>query len=101
MKDFYLGNIRETHPESLRNAQFVSEPCTQCQALPICGGRCLYANVTKLWGNEGFRQVCATVTDMIDALQEALPEVRSLIDDGRVRLNSFDYMKYNGCEIIP
>jgi len=101
MKDFYLGNIRETHPESLRNAEFVSEPCTQCQALPICGGRCLYANVTKLWGNEGFRQVCATVTDMINALQEALPEVRSLIDNGRVRLDSFDYMKYNGCEIIP
>jgi len=101
MKDFYLGNISETHPESLRNAQFVSEPCTQCQAFPICGGRCLYANVTKLWGNEGFRQVCATVTDMINALQEALPEVRSLIDNGRVRLDSFDHMKYNGCEIIP
>jgi hypothetical protein len=38
---------------------------------------------------------------MINALQEALPEVRSLIDNGRVRLDSFDYMKYNGCEIIP
>ena len=101
MKDFYLGNISQTHPDSLRNAEFVSEPCRHCQALPVCGGRCLYANVTKLWGNEGFRQVCATVTDMIKALQEALPEVRSLIDNGRVRLDSFDYMKYNGCEIIP
>ena len=101
MKDFYLGNIHETHPESLRNAKFVSEPCTQCQALAICGGRCLYANATKLWGNEGFRQVCATVTDMIIALQETLPEVRPLIDNGRIRLDSFDYTKYDGCEIIP
>jgi uncharacterized protein len=101
MRDFYLGNIRETDPGSLRDAKFVSEPCTQCQALPICGGRCLYANATKLWGNEGFRQVCATVTDMMNALQETLLEVRSLINSGRVRLDSFEYMKYNGCEIIP
>jgi uncharacterized protein len=101
MKDFYLGNICETDPESLRNAEFVSEPCTQCQALSICGGRCLYANATKLWGNEGFRQVCATVINTINALQEELPEVRSLINSGRVRPHSFEYMKYNGCEIIP
>jgi putative peptide-modifying radical SAM enzyme len=101
MKDFYIGNIRETHPESLRNAKFVSGPCTQCEALPICGGRCLYANATKLWGDEGFRQVCATVTDMISALRDAVPEIRSLIDIGRVDPDSFDYVKYNGCEIIP
>ena len=101
MKDFYLGSIHETDPESLRDAVFVSEPCTQCKVLPICGGRCLYANVTKLWGNKGFRQVCATVTNMVDALQEALPEVRSLIDNGMVRPDSFEYAKYNGCEIIP
>jgi len=101
MKDFYLGNIHETDPESLRDAVFVSEPCTQCKVLPICGGRCLYANVTKLWGSNGFRQVCATVTNMVDALQEALPEVRSLIDNGMVRPDSFEYAKYNGCEIVP
>jgi len=101
MKDFYLGNIRETSPESLRDAVFVSEPCTDCKVYQICGGRCLYANATKLWGNEGFSQVCDTVKNMIDALREALPEVRHLIDEGRVCLEDFQYPKYNSCEIIP
>jgi putative peptide-modifying radical SAM enzyme len=101
MKDFYLGNIRETSPEKLRDAVFVSEPCTGCEVYQICGGRCLYANATKLWGDEGFSQVCGTVKNMIDALREALPEVRHLIDEGRVRLEDFQYPKYNSCEIIP
>ena len=101
MKDFYLGNIRETCPEGLRDAVFVSEPCTECEVYTVCGGRCLYANATKLWGDEGFRQVCSTVRNMIDALHEGLPEVRALIDEGRIQLGDFQYPKYNSCEIIP
>jgi len=101
MKDFYLGNIRETAPESLRNAVFVSEPCTGCEIYQICGGRCLYANATKLWGNEGFNQVCGTVRNMVGSLYEALPQVRALIADGRIRREHFEYPRYNSCEIIP
>ena len=101
MKDFYLGNIRETSPGSLRDAVFVSEPCTECEVYTVCGGRCLYANATKLWGDKGFRQVCSTVKNMIDALHEGLPEVRALIDEGRIQLGDFQYPKYNSCEIIP
>jgi len=101
MKDFYLGNIRETDPESLRDAVFVSEPCAGCDIYSVCGGRCLYANATKLWGDQGFRQVCGTVRNMVDALCEALPKVETLIDEGNVRLEDFEYTKYNSCEIIP
>jgi len=101
MKDFYLGSIRETDPESLRNSLFVSEPCTGCDIYPVCGGRCLYANVTKLWGYEGFSQVCGTVRHMVDALYEALPEVERLIEKGTVRMEDFEYTKYNSCEVIP
>ena len=101
MKDFYLGNIRETSPESLRDAVFVSKPCTGCEIYQICGGRCLYANATKLWGDEGFNQVCGTVMNMVDSLHEALPQVRALIAKGRIRLEHFEYPRYNSCEIIP
>jgi len=101
MKDFYLGNIHETNPESLRDAIFVSDPCTRCDIYPVCGGRCLYANATKLWGDVGFAQVCGTVRNMLDALYEALPEVRLLAAKGRIRPEDFRYTKYNGCEIIP
>jgi putative peptide-modifying radical SAM enzyme len=101
LKDFYLGNIRETPLKSLRKPIFVSEPCTSCDIFRICGGRCLYANVTRLWGEEGFSQVCGTVRNLMGALNEILPSVRTLIDAGRIHLNDFDYQKYNGCEIIP
>jgi uncharacterized protein len=101
MKDFYLGNILETSPESLRDAVFVSKPCTECEIYQTCGGRCLYANATKLWGDEGFSQVCGTVKNMVDALRETLPEIRHLIDDGRISVEDFQYPKYNSCEIIP
>jgi putative peptide-modifying radical SAM enzyme len=101
MKDFYLGNIRETSSESLRDTAFVSDPCTRCDIYGICGGRCLYANATKLWGDEGFRQVCDTVKGMMDSLHEALPEVRHLIEEGKIQLQDFEYTKYNSCEIIP
>jgi uncharacterized protein len=101
MRDYYLGNIRETSPDSLRDAVFVSEPCTHCPIYQTCGGRCLYANATKLWGDEGFCQVCGTVKNMVDALREILPEIRHLIDDGRISVEDFQYPKYNSCEIIP
>jgi uncharacterized protein len=101
MKDFYLGNIRGTSPESLRDAVFVSEPCTGCEIYQICGGRCLYANATKLWGDEGFNQVCGTVRNMMGSLYDALPQVRALIAKGRIRMEHFEYPRYNSCEIIP
>jgi radical SAM protein with 4Fe4S-binding SPASM domain len=101
MKDFYLGHISNATIKSLKDAVFVSEPCTSCKFCTICGGRCLYANVTRLWGNEGFNQVCGTVVRMIEALNDATPQIKSLIENGIVQREDFDYPKYNGCEIIP
>jgi putative peptide-modifying radical SAM enzyme len=101
LKDFYLGNIIETRPENLREITSISEPCTRCNIYNLCGGRCLYANVTKLWGNQGFDMVCATVRNMMSALGEVLPEIKKLISDGKVDLSDFRYEKYNGCEVIP
>jgi len=101
MKDFYLGSIRETDPETLRDSVFVSEPCTSCEVYSVCGGRCLYANTTKLWGDEGFSQVCSTVRNMVDALHDALPQVEHLIESGVIRSEDFEYTRYNSCEVIP
>jgi uncharacterized protein len=101
LTNFYLGNIRETPLESLKDSVFVSDPCDRCDMVSICGGRCLYANITKLWGKEGFTQVCDTVRNMVNALEEVLPDIRSLIEIGRISLTDFEYEKYNGCEIIP
>jgi uncharacterized protein len=102
MKDFYLGNIESLNPSELPlRAVYVSEPCTNCKTYPLCGGRCLYANITKLWGEEGFRLVCSSVENLVDSLKSVVPTILRLISKGRVRLCDFDYPRFNSCEIIP
>jgi len=101
LRDFYLGDVRDTRPDCLKQNISVSEPCTECDIYALCGGRCLYANVTKLWGRDGFEQVCGAVRNMINALDGVLPEVKSLINDGSIELRDFNFQKYDGCEIIP
>ncbi|MEM3010883.1 MAG: TIGR04084 family radical SAM/SPASM domain-containing protein [Candidatus Bathyarchaeia archaeon] len=101
MKNYYLGNICETHPMKLKNSVFVGHPCTECKIYAICGGRCLYANVTKRWGMEGFRLVCKTVENLVNCLREAKPKVERLMREGKIRLEDFEYTKYNSSEIIP
>ncbi len=102
MKDFYLGNIKQTNPEDLASRPVhVSEPCIDCSTYSICGGRCLYANTTKLWGEEGFELVCDTVRVLIDALKHAVPTIQELMTRQRISLQDFQYPKYNSCEIIP
>jgi putative peptide-modifying radical SAM enzyme len=101
MKDFYLGNIHDTSPIRLKDSVYVSEPCTSCKIYPICGGRCLYANTTKLWGDEGFKQVCGTVLNLVEELRKVKPELESLIERGVIQKEDLTYPKYNGCEVVP
>ncbi len=97
-----VGHIRTTNPEDLRNIMFVDEPCPSCEEYALCGGRCLFANKQRLWGDDGFDIVCGTVKHLIASLRRILPEVRELIDSGLISLKEFDYPEFNnGCEIIP
>jgi putative peptide-modifying radical SAM enzyme len=100
MKDYYLGHINNADPLKLKKV-FVGEPCTKCDVFHICGGRCLYANVTKRWAAEDYTLVCNAVRNLIDAIAKELPRIRKLMENGRISLKNFEFMKYNGCEIIP
>jgi uncharacterized protein len=100
MKNHYIGHIQDANPLELPKA-FVTEPCTNCGVFHICGGRCLYANVTQRWSPEAYSLVCATVKNLIKSVEDELPCIRGLIGKGRISPEDFDYMKYNGCEIIP
>lgn len=101
MKDFYLGNIWDKQPLDLEDSVFVGSPCTECGILDICGGRCLYANATKRWGEEGFRLVCGTVVNLVDSLRRFEPQVRQLLSENRIAMEDFEYRRYNSCEMIP
>ena len=100
MKDYYLGHVRDADPLKLKKL-FVNDPCTNCDILGVCGGRCLYANITRRWSKEAYDQVCNTVRGLTTAIEAQLPRIKQLIGNGTISQRDFDFMKYNGCEIIP
>jgi putative peptide-modifying radical SAM enzyme len=100
MKDYYLGHIRDAHPLELKQV-YVKKPCTNCKILSECGGRCLYANITKKWSNEAYNLVCKTVKNHVEALRSSLSRVERLINEEKIKLSDFEYLKYNSLEIIP
>lgn len=100
MRNFYLGHISTANPLKLKKV-YVGEPCTNCKIFGLCGGRCLYANVTRRWSPEAYKLVCRTVENMIDAIKAETPRIRQLIKNGKIKMEDFEFMKYVGCEIIP
>jgi len=100
MKDYYLGHITKTDPASLKRV-FVGNPCSKCDILNLCGGRCLYTNVTHRWSDKAYVHVCETVRTLIEAINDKAPIIKSLIEQEKIHRSDFEYMKYNGCEIIP
>ena len=100
MRDFYLGHIRDSDPSRLRKI-YVGSPCTECEILHECGGRCLYANLTKRWPDQAYRLVCETVKNLIAQLKRALPIVKRLISEGKISMKDFEFLEFNSCEVIP
>ncbi len=100
MSQYYVGHISRSHPLELDQVPVRGE-CTDCGIRTFCGGRCLYSNITRPWGEEGRRLVCGTVENLRDALVAALPRIRRLMDEGAITPDDFAHEKYNGCEIIP
>lgn len=101
MKKHYLGHVSNADPLELKKV-FVSEkPCSKCSILNICGGRCLYTNVTKRWSEDAYAHVCQTVSELVEAVKMEIPRIQQLLKDEKIGLKDFDYMKFNGCEIIP
>ncbi len=98
---FRMGNIRHTAPLDTYDSILIGDPCPQCEIFEICGGRCLYANMFKPWGEEGYRLVCQTVFHLVKELRKAEYEIRELLSSGQLQPTAFAYLKYNCCEIIP
>jgi uncharacterized protein len=100
MKKYYLDHISKVRPLKLKKF-FVGAPCTECEVLTTCGGRCLYTNITKRWNSDAYASVCNTVRGLVNAVKMELPRINKLLKDRKVSPRDFEFMKYNGCEIIP
>ncbi|MEM2122127.1 MAG: TIGR04084 family radical SAM/SPASM domain-containing protein [Candidatus Bathyarchaeia archaeon] len=101
MRRLYLGDIWSSNPRSLRDSVSVADPCPSGGIYWICGGRCLYANSTRLWGPEGYTMVCRTVENLVESVRGFIPIVRRLLWKGRISIGEFNYPRFNSCEIIP
>ena len=101
MKEYYIGHIKEADPLKLKKLFVSQKPCSECSSLNICGGRCLYTNLTKRWSDQEYGNVCNTVKQLIESVNSRIPRIQRLIDRSQIRLKDFDYLKYNGAEIIP
>lgn len=100
MSQFYVGHVRDADPKHLPLIT-VSGECTDCTIFGFCGGRCLYSNITKPWGETGRHMVCSTVKHLHKSLTDALPRVKDLLTREIIHPEDFSHEKFNGCEIIP
>ena len=97
-----IGDIWSSKPQQLPYSSVVSGPCTTCKYFDLCGGRCLFANKTMLWGEEGFKKVCGTVIHLIRELRGVLPKIKDMLKRGIVEMDMLRYPPYtNSVEIIP
>jgi len=101
MKAYYAGHIKDADPLKLPKVLVSQKPCSECKILGLCGGRCLYTNIVKRWPDDQYRKVCYTVEKLIESIQRELPRIQLLIHQGQLKLSDFDYVKFNGAEIIP
>jgi len=101
MKKYYLGHIKDADPLKLKQFFVNEKPCSKCSILGLCGGRCLYTNITKRWTDEAYGKVCYTVEELIETIKEEIPRIQNLIQNDKISIQDFNYLKYNGCEIIP
>jgi uncharacterized protein len=97
-----VGSIYSSTPKDIQDSLPVGPPCDECADLWVCGGRCLYSNKTMFWGRQLFDRVCESTRHLISELEKLVPLAHSLIMNGVLPPDAFDYPEINnGCEIIP
>eukprot|EP00792_Barthelona_sp_PAP020_P013745 TRINITY_DN925_c0_g1_i1.p1 TRINITY_DN925_c0_g1~~TRINITY_DN925_c0_g1_i1.p1 ORF type:complete len:373 (+),score=98.72 TRINITY_DN925_c0_g1_i1:106-1119(+) len=96
-----LGDMNQ-EPKDLKERICLQEPCLSCEELPICSGRCMYANQMKFWDDKGFEDVCGTVKHLINECRRYLPEIKGLIEQGVITEEPFLYdIMDDSMEVIP
>ena len=60
----------------------------------------MYINYLNPW-KEHTAEICDTVMFLITSLKEKIPEIEKLVKEEKIKREDFDFVEYNGCEIIP
>ncbi|MCD6236025.1 MAG: TIGR04084 family radical SAM/SPASM domain-containing protein [Thaumarchaeota archaeon] len=95
-----LGEISRSDLEGRKPV--IMEPCKSCKYLKICGTRCLYAHIERLWGEEGMRATCECTRHLIDLVQGNLDRIKEAAAKSGYDLEDLTYPDFNNTvEIIP
>jgi putative peptide-modifying radical SAM enzyme len=82
--------------------ELIEEPCTSCEYFRVCGGRCLYAYMERLWGEEGFNMTCEVTKYLIDLLYGKVHVIERLVEEGVIEWREICYPPFNNTvEVIP
>lgn len=99
----HLGHIATMDWQELKEKRIeILEPCLSCEYSFGCGGRCLFFNRERLWGEEGFKLVCSTARHLIQEMMKIVPEIVALSRQKVIDLKMLYYPGFNNTtEIIP
>lgn len=98
---FLVGDL-DGNPNLMVNKITISNPCLSCDIFRYCGGRCLYANKTMLWGRDGFNLVCDSVRHLVHEILRYKGVLEHLIRRRIIDEQELFYPSYNNSvEIIP
>jgi uncharacterized protein len=101
IEDKILGDIKNTAPQELPGKLSIGLPCTECNDLELCGGRCLYSNMYPCWPKKGINELCSTIKHLLREMKQIAPEIQKLIDNKTIKKEDLEFLKYNCAEIIP
>ncbi len=100
-----LGKLGQTGYSEMRRKMLgcgIVGECKGCAYLRGCGGRCLYMNRERYWGDEGFRKICNVTKRTIDAISNVKDEVFAIMSNLGIGHEALDYPKFNNStEIVP
>ncbi|MEM2128618.1 MAG: TIGR04084 family radical SAM/SPASM domain-containing protein [Candidatus Methanomethylicaceae archaeon] len=101
----HLGKLGQTGFAEMRHKMLscgISGECLVCAYLKGCGGRCLYMNRERYWGEQGFKKICAVTQHTIDAINAVKDEVYAVLKSVGIDHEVLDYPKFNNStEIVP
>ena len=81
---------------------YLAPECRSCPYRRYCGGRCLYASIERLWGEDGWRAIDEVTRAYLDIVLSAVPEVEALMRDGVIRPDDLRYDPADdSTEVIP
>ncbi|EET02319.1 AstB/chuR-related protein [Giardia duodenalis ATCC 50581] len=96
-----LGKLSDQRT-SLLGKKTVGGTCDICEVREVCGGRCLYANQTLWWGDDGHALVCELNKHLIGLCESHSERVQEMLATGKISWTQFHFPSERySLEIIP